>query len=77
MGLKFIQIATFQDKALATKRLEMRDRRLASKAKLKMSQIQDQMQENSICDITCSADSIGPKAYRSPMLIKHRPCHLN
>jgi hypothetical protein len=45
--------------------------------KLKRSQIQDQMQENSIGDITCCADSIGPKASRSPMLIKHHLCYLN
>jgi hypothetical protein len=25
----------------------------------------------------CSANSIGPKASRSPMLIEHRPSHLN
>jgi hypothetical protein len=37
--LKFIQIAMLQDKALATKSLEMRDRRLASKAKLKGGQM--------------------------------------
>jgi hypothetical protein len=35
MRLKFVQIVTLQDKALATKRPEMRDGRLASKAKLK------------------------------------------
>jgi hypothetical protein len=39
--LKLIQIATFQNKALATKSPEMRDGRLASKAKLEGSQIQD------------------------------------
>jgi hypothetical protein len=39
MRLKFIQIATLQDKALTTKRLEMRDRKLASKMKLKGGQI--------------------------------------
>jgi hypothetical protein len=37
--LKFIQIVTLQDKALATKRPEMRDRRLVSKAKLKGGQM--------------------------------------
>jgi hypothetical protein len=37
--LKFIQIAMLQDKALATKRPEMKDRRLASKAKLKGGQM--------------------------------------
>jgi hypothetical protein len=42
MRLKFVQIAMLQDKALAIKRTEMRDRQLASKAKLKGGQIQDQ-----------------------------------
>jgi hypothetical protein len=41
MRLKLIHIALLQDKAIATKRPEMRDRWLASKAKLKGSQIQD------------------------------------
>jgi hypothetical protein len=40
--LKFIKIIMLQDKAFATKRSEMRDEQLASKAKLKGSQIQDQ-----------------------------------
>jgi hypothetical protein len=35
MRHKFIHIATFQDKSLTTKRAEMRDIRLESKAKLK------------------------------------------
>jgi hypothetical protein len=77
MRFKFIQISTLQDKALATKRPEMRDGLLASKAKLKRSQVQDQAQEDSIGDIACSADSIGPRASRSPILIKHCPSHLN
>jgi hypothetical protein len=63
--------------ALATKRPEMRDERLASKAKLKGSQIEDRAQEDSIRDITCSDDSIGPKVSRSLWLIEHHPCHLN
>jgi hypothetical protein len=46
--LKLITIVTFQNKALAIKRLEMRDRRHASKAKLKGGQIQDRAQENLI-----------------------------
>jgi hypothetical protein len=61
MRLEFVQIAIFQDNALATKTSEMRDRQLASKANLKGGQIQDQAQENSIGDITCNADSISQK----------------
>jgi hypothetical protein len=41
MRLIFVQIAMLQDKALATKRPEMRDERLVSKVKLKRGQIQD------------------------------------
>jgi hypothetical protein len=55
----------------------MRDGQLASKVKLKGSQIQDRVQENSIGDITSSTDSIGPKASSSLMLIEHHTCHLN
>jgi hypothetical protein len=75
--LKLIKIATFQNKAFASKRPKMRDRRLTIKAKLKGSQMQNQAQEDSIRDIISSANSIGPKAPRSPMLIEHRPSHLN
>jgi hypothetical protein len=55
----------------------MRDRRLVTKAKLKGSQVQNRAQEDSIRDITSSANSISSKAPRSPMLIQHRPIHLN
>jgi hypothetical protein len=72
MRLKFVQTATLQDKALAARRLEMRDGWLASKAKLKGGQIQNQAPKNSIGDITYNDDSIGPKASRSHMLIEHR-----
>jgi hypothetical protein len=43
MRLKFVQIATLLEKALATKRSEMRD--VVYKAKLKRGQIQDQVQK--------------------------------
>jgi hypothetical protein len=62
MRLKFVQIAMLQDKAFATKRPKMRDGQLASQTKLQGDEIQDPAQENSIGDITCSADSIGSKA---------------
>jgi hypothetical protein len=47
----------------------MRDGRLATKAKLKVSQMQNRVQDDLIRNIASSADSIGPKAPRSPMLI--------
>jgi hypothetical protein len=55
----------------------MRDRRLELKVKLKGSEMKNQAQEDSIRNIASSADIIGPKAPRSPMLIKHHPSHLN
>jgi hypothetical protein len=75
--LKLIKIATFQNKTFASKQPEVRDRRLATKAKLKGGQMQNRAQEDLIRNIARSANSIGPKVPRSPMLIKHHPSHLN
>jgi hypothetical protein len=75
--LKHIKIATFQNKAFASKWPEVRDRRLAAKVKLKGGQMQNRVQEDSIRYIASGANSIDPKAHRSPMLIEHRPSHLN
>jgi hypothetical protein len=75
--LKLIKIATFQNKAFASKRPEVRDRRLAAKVKLKGGQMQNRAQEDSIRYTASGANSIGPKAPRSPMLIEHHPSHLN
>jgi hypothetical protein len=46
--LKLIKIVTFQNKALAFEKPEMRDRRLSTKAKFKRGQIQNRAQEDSI-----------------------------
>jgi hypothetical protein len=75
--LKLIKIFTFQNKAFASKRHKMGDRRLAIKAKLKGSQMQNRAQEDLIGNIVSGANIIGPKAPRSYMLIEHRPSHLN
>jgi hypothetical protein len=75
--LKLIKIAMFQNKSFATKWPKVRDRRLATKAKLKRGQMQNRAQEDSIRNIASGANSIGPKAPRSPMLIEHHPSHLN
>jgi hypothetical protein len=64
--LKLIKISTFQNKAFASKWPKMIG-----------SQVQNRAQEDSIRDITSCANSIGPKAPRSPMLIEHHPIHLN
>jgi hypothetical protein len=75
--LKLIKIAMFQNKAFASKRPKVRYRRLATKVKLKGGQIQNRAQEDLIRNIASGANSIGPKAPRSPMLIEHHPSHLN
>ncbi len=75
--LKLVKITTFQNKAFASKRSEVRDRRLLTKSKLKGGQEQNRAQEDPIRNIASGANSIGPKAPRSPMLIEHRPSHLN
>jgi hypothetical protein len=77
VGLKLIKIATFQNKAFASKWPKVRERRLATKANLKGSQMKNRAQEDSIRNIASGANSISPKAPRSPMLIEHRPSHLN
>jgi hypothetical protein len=55
----------------------VRDRKLATKAKLKGGPIQNRAQKDSIRNIVSGANSIGPKVPTSPMLIEHRPSHLN
>jgi hypothetical protein len=75
--LKLIKITMFQKKAFASKGTKVRDRRLGTKAKLKRGQILNRAQEDPIKNIASGANSIGPKAPRSPMLIEHRPSHLN
>jgi hypothetical protein len=72
-----MKVATFQNKAFASKRPEMRDGRLATKAKLKGSPMQNRAQEDSIRNIASNANSIDPKAPSSPLLIEHCPSHLN
>jgi hypothetical protein len=67
----------FQNKAFASKGSKVRDRRFGTKAKLKRGQMQNRVQEDSIRNIASSANNIGPKAPRSPMLIKHHPSHRN
>jgi hypothetical protein len=75
--LKLIKISTFQNEAFASKRPKMRDRKLSTKSKLKGGQKQNRAQEDPIRNIASGANSISPKAPRSPMLIEHRPSYLN
>jgi hypothetical protein len=75
--LKLIKIFTFQNKAFTSKRPKVRDRRLATNAKLKGGQMQNREEEDSIRNIASGANSINPKVSMSPMLIEHHPSHLN
>jgi hypothetical protein len=74
--LKLVKITTFQNKAFASKRPEVRDRRLSTKSKLKGGQEQNRAQEDPIRNIASGANSISPKAPKSLMLIEHRSSHL-
>jgi hypothetical protein len=67
--LKLIKITMFQNKAFTSKEPEPRDRRLSTKLKLKGGQKQNRVQEDPIRNIASGANSIGPKAPMSPMLI--------
>jgi hypothetical protein len=75
-GLKLIKIVMFQNKAFAAKRPKVRDRTLATKAKIKGGQMQNQAQEDLIRNIASGANRISPKVPRSSMLIEHHPSHL-
>jgi hypothetical protein len=75
--LKLIKIFTFQNKAFASKRPKVRDRRLLTKSKLKGGQKQNRAQKDPIKNIASSANSIDPKVPRSHMLIEHRTSHLD
>jgi hypothetical protein len=55
----------------------VRDRRRVTKAKLKGGQMQNRAQEDPIRNIASGANSVGPKAPRSLMLVEHHPSHLN
>jgi hypothetical protein len=75
--LKLIKIIAFQNKTFASKRPKVRDRMLLTKSNLKGGQMQNRAQEDPIRNIASGANSIDPKAIRSPMLIEHRLSHLN
>src|SRR5579859_3352899 len=75
--LKFVKVALLQNETLATKNSKMADFWSPAHHKLIRSLLQKGTQEDSICNIASSVDGFGPIAPRSPMLIKHRPGHLN
>src|SRR5579883_2008901 len=77
MRLKFVKVALLQNETLATENSKMADFWSPAHHKLIRGLFQESSQEDSICNIASSVNSFGPIAPRSPMLIEHRPGHLN
>src|SRR6185437_2856141 len=75
--LKLIKISFFQHKTPATENSEMVNTGLASKSKLIRSLVHENTQENAVGHITSGINHLSQVLSRSPMLIEHRPCHLN
>src|SRR5579859_8183184 len=75
--LKLVKVALLQDEALATENSKMADFWSPAHHKLIRSLFQVSSQEDTICNVASRVNSFGPKASRSPMLIEHRPGHLN
>ena len=75
--LKLIKISFFQHKTPATKNSEMVNAGLASKMQLIRSLVHESTQKNAVGHITSGIDRLSPVLSRSPMLIEHRPRHLN
>src|SRR5579883_1470946 len=74
---KFVKVALLQNETLATENSKMADFWSPAHHKLIRSLFQESSQEDSICNVASRVHSFGPIAPRSPMLIKHRPGHLN
>jgi hypothetical protein len=51
--------------------------RKIERKKIQLETEKNRAQEDPIRNIASGVNSIGPKAPRSPMLIEHRPSHLN
>src|SRR6185503_11743872 len=75
--LKLIKISVLQHKAPAAENSEMINTGLASKSQLIRSLVHESTQENTIGHITSGVNRLSPVLSRSPMLIEHRPSHLN
>src|SRR6185369_1813247 len=75
--LKLIKISIFQHKAPATKNSEIVNTGLASKPQLIRSPVHESTRENTVGHVTSGVNRLSPVFVRSPMLIEHRPRHLN
>src|SRR5579859_2883416 len=75
--LKLVKVALLQNEALATENSKMVDFWSLAHHKLIRGLFHESSQEDSICNIASSVNSLGPISPRSPMLIEHHPGHLN
>src|SRR6185312_11600649 len=75
--LKLIKIFFFQHKTPATENSEMVNTGLASKSQLIRGPVHESTQENTVGHVTSGVNLLSPVFARSPMLIEHRPRHLN
>jgi hypothetical protein len=75
--LELIQITLFQDEALVSKHPEVAYLRWPSKPQLIRSLLHKSSKENAIGNMAHGVDHFSPISPRSPVLIKHRPSHLN
>src|SRR6185312_14466194 len=70
-------ISFFQHKTPATENSEMVNTGLAFKSQLIRSLVHESTQENAVGHITSGIDRLSLVLLRSPMLVEHRPRHLN
>jgi hypothetical protein len=77
MRLKFIQIALFQNKTLASKRPQVTHFGRATMHKLIRRFLQDSMQESPVRNIASCVYRFGLIFPRSLVLIEHHPSHLH
>jgi len=75
--LELVQNTLFQDESFAPKHPEMAYLGWSSESQLIRSVLHESSKENTIGNMARGVDRFGPISPRSPMLIEHRPSHLN
>ena len=76
-GLELVQITLFQDEAFAPKHPEVTYLGWSYESQLIRSLLHEWSKENAIRDMASSVDRLSPISPTSPVLIEHRPSHLN
>ena len=76
-GLELVQNTLFQNEALASKYSKVAYLGWSSESQLIRSLLHESSKENAIGNMARGVDRFGPISPRSPMLIEHRPSHLN